>query len=244
MGPYIAAGLASFGLLALLGGLAYLEGGRGARFWPFLAAALPLGLLATPLSEGASWKMFSATIGIPNWRRGPLWGVLFLHFFPAVLKEAVKGLLLAVPAWRGWRESGRRALFAGFALGMGFGIGEMWYQAWRLGQGALLSSGEPFWRLLGGFGAQALLSTFFHAVASALLSWGAYLGYWWWGYLGAAGLHALARLGTLLVQWGRWPVAAEGRWLMFSAGVALALLLWLLARSASAEEGASDRIRE
>ena len=161
MGLYIDAGLTTALVLLVLGGLAWAEG-QGRRYWPFLVAALPLG--------SALGYFIEAPLGRWLGRASPLGAVPFLFFLPLALQEGTKLLPLIVPSWRAALADRRGALIAGLALGTGFGIGQMWYLAWGLGREAPLVAAQPFWYSLGEFGAEGLLSSFFQATATALLT--------------------------------------------------------------------------
>ncbi len=240
MGLYIAAGLTTAVVVLLLGGLICVEGRRGCKFWPLLLVPLPLSLAVNQLVKVPVWELAKRVGGITSWQAGPLWGVLFLHFLAPVTEEGIKLLPLAVPAWRGWMEDRRSALFVGFTLGTGFGIGEIWYLAWLTGSRMPVVAGQPLWYSIGEFGSERLLSCFFHAIATSLVTMGLFLGRWWLGYLLAVVYHAFGNLGALFYQWGKWSLGSEAYWLMLSAMIGGGALLLVIAQAAREERGAGS----
>ncbi len=231
MGLYIDAGLTTALVLLVLGGLAWAEG-QGRRYWPFLVAALPLGPALGYLVEAPPGRWLG--------RASPLGAVPFLFFLPLALQEVTKLLPLIVPSWRAALADRRGALIAGLALGTGFGIGQMWYLAWGLGREAPLLAAQPFWYSLGEFGAEGLLSSFFQATATALLTASLSRGHPRSGYLLAVGYRALSGLGGYLHRWGKWSLAASAWWLALPIALGMGALLFLILQAAREEVTADE----
>ncbi len=132
----------------------------------------------------------------------PLWFLAFRLLLPPVTEEAVKVLPLLARTLRARLGDGRAALWLGMYLGLGFGIGEIGYLGWRLGEVPALA-GYPVWMYYG-FLTERLLATFGHGVMTAVTLTGARSGARGAtaGYLAAVGLHALGNLGALLGKMG------------------------------------------
>ncbi|MBI5514631.1 MAG: hypothetical protein HY909_12725 [Deltaproteobacteria bacterium] len=120
-----------------------------------------------------------------------------LKIFEAPLAEDLARLWpLFLPWWRRGLAEHHRVRVAA-ALGLGFGVGELWTVAWLLRKNPGLV-GLP-WHALGGFIAERVMVCVMHGAftAVALRRWGRGFR---WGVLGGMGLHLLGNLPILLAS--------------------------------------------
>jgi hypothetical protein len=146
----------------------------------------------------------------------PLWFILFVWLVSPVCEEAIKLVPLLVPRIRAYLAVPVDALWAGFALGVSFGLGEAAYLAWGIAQSPTYA-GLP-WYLFGGYVSERLIVCFGHGMLTAFITTGLQRGARpaIRGYLTAVALHALLNVGPLLLSLGL-------------ASMAIVQLLFLLA---------------
>ncbi|MGZ9234453.1 MAG: hypothetical protein ACXW4E_02930, partial [Anaerolineales bacterium] len=129
----------------------------------------------------------------------PLWFIVLIWLNAPVFEEAIKMLPMALPASRMFLRDASTALWAGFALGIGFGLGEAAYLAYGIAQSPAYKA-LP-WHMFMGFASERLIVTFAHGLMTSI----AVLGFHYGkrkaliGYLTAVGLHALINLGPILL---------------------------------------------
>lgn len=145
-----------------------------------------------------AWNANAAGIPLAANLYAPLWWLLVILFNAPVWEEAIKASPLLLPGLRKFRAGPRDALWAGMALGMGFGLGEIVYLASGLAVSPQFSN-LP-WYGFTGFLGERLVMTFGHGFMTAQLAAGWQKRGWHIlsGYLTAIGLHALINLGALL----------------------------------------------
>lgn len=158
----------------------------------------------------------------------PLWFLLFSLLLAPVTEEAIKLLpALARPVRRYLAEDRGAGLWAGLFLGVGFGLGEIGYLAWRL-TGTPAVAGVPVWQFTG-FLTERLYVTFGHGILTAVAVYGLARG---WlrglrGYAYAVLLHATLNVGALLYQLKLAPVQVAGLWGMGVFVGLILLFMWL-----------------
>ncbi len=185
-GIWIAAAVVSILSLGLIGSAILWLSRRQNTGFLLLAIAmqLPMALLV----------FYGLRLPLDNW----LWETLgtgseLHHFlrnlFAPVLEETAKLWPLLLVSFRR-RINGNNAVFTGLALGLGFGVSEVWLIAELL-------SGKPFiaslhWYQLNGYIGERFLVCVHHGAMTATALW------WWhrrgslgWGILAAMGLHLL-----------------------------------------------------
>jgi|YNPNPStandDraft_1061719.scaffolds.fasta_scaffold02029_9 hypothetical protein len=188
--------------LGLWGAVLYILAGRTKRYFWLLLPALPLSaavnlLVKRPLAMWVSqWAGLSPALSPES----PLWFLLFLALLSPVTEEAIKALPLIWPRWRAWLREPSSALWTGFALGLGFGLGEAAYVAWSVAQ-VPAYAGYPWYAFTGYLG-ERLQVCFVHGALTAILAAGLQRGGWGiaWGYGGAVLLHLLTNAGAILYQ--------------------------------------------
>jgi hypothetical protein len=113
---------------------------------------------------------------------------------------------MLLPATRRSVQDVSQALYAGFALGIGFGLGEAAYLAYGIAQSPTYN--QMPWYTFTGFASERLIVTFGHGFLTSLAVLGLYRGKAkaLIGYLTAAGLHALINLGPILLALKLLPV--------------------------------------
>jgi hypothetical protein len=93
-------------------------------------------------------------------------------------------------------------LWAGFTLGVGFGLGEAAYLAWGIAHNPAYVN-LP-WYMFDSYAGERLIVCFGHGMLTGVVALGIRQGGWWAGvgYLFAVGLHALLNLGHVLLSLG------------------------------------------
>jgi hypothetical protein len=131
----------------------------------------------------------------------PIWFVAAVWLNAPIFEEAIKMLPMLLPLSRRFLQHAHpgEALWAGFALGMGFGLGEAAYLAYGLAHSPAYN--QLPWYVFTGFAVERLIVTFAHGFMTSLavmgLSYGRRKAFH--GYLTAVGLHALINLGPILM---------------------------------------------
>ena len=169
------------------------------RYYWLVLAGLPLSLIVNRLIKVPVITAVGALTGIPL-KLGPdapLWFILVIWLNAPVFEEAIK-MLPALPTARMFLSNASRALWAGLALGMGFGLGEAAYLAYGIAQSPTYA--QLPWYMFTGFLSERLIVTFGHGLLTSIAVVGlihrkrkALLG-----YLSAVGLHAMINLGPIL----------------------------------------------
>jgi len=128
----------------------------------------------------------------------PLWFILLIWLNAPLFEEAIKLFPMLLPALRIFLKEEPQALWAGLALGMGFGLGEAGYLAYGIAQSPTYN--QLPWYLFTGFASERLAVTFGHGLLTAPAVLGLHYGRGraLLGYLTAVGLHALINLGPVL----------------------------------------------
>lgn len=179
--------------------------GRKARYLLLLLPGLPLsalinilvkGPLATAVGDASGYGVAFA-IGMP------VLLMLFYALLAPVTEELIKISPLLVPQIRRMAQPQKLdALWTGFALGAGFGLGEAIYVAYQVGQ-APAYAGIP-WYMFTGFLIERFLVIFAHGAMTAVFTsflfqgWGRAL----LGYLIAITLHFILNASVPLMQLG------------------------------------------
>jgi hypothetical protein len=194
--------VATVALAAVLwGGFLNAIGLRGSRLLLVLLMPLPLSaainiLVKRPLILG----LVGPDAGTIDLSTLPPWMLLVLLFVAPLTEEAAKIVPLLIPAISGLAGDERGRLRAGFGLGVGFGIGEAIYLAFRI-------SADPRyvdtpWYAFTGYLSERLVACFLHGALTAIVVSHLYRA---WprpllGYVAAVALHAAANFGPLLYQ--------------------------------------------
>jgi uncharacterized membrane protein YhfC len=191
-----------------------------------IVAGLPLSLIVnrfvkTPvITAVAAWADIPLKIGLDV----PLWFIIAVWLNAPIFEEAIKLVPMVLPAARVFLRDASRSLWAGLALGMGFGLGEAAYLAYGIAQSP--DYNQLPWFLFTGYALERLIVTFAHGSMTALAAAGWYHGRRkaTYGYLTAVGLHALINLGAVLLALKVIPAAASS--LGIYAAILVAYLLF------------------
>ncbi len=174
--------------------------GQKNRYAWLLILGLPLSFAINRLVKIPLLTWIAHTAGIPLSANlhTPVWFLLVILFNSPVWEEAIKAIPLLLPGLRKFLREPGDALWAGMALGMSFGLGEILYLAYGLAVSPQFNS-LP-WYAFTGFAAERLMMTFGHGLMTAQAAAGWQKRGWHnvFGYLVAVGLHALINLGALL----------------------------------------------
>jgi hypothetical protein len=225
-GIYMMAAL-TIGLTAILciATLNHLTGSDHRYDWLMLVG-LPLSFLVnrfikTPIITFlAGWTQTPFRLALD----APLWFILAIWLNTPIFEEAIKVLPIILPASRVFLRDATQALYAGLALGMGFGLGEAAYLANRIAQSPIY--GQMPWYLFTGFAFERLIVTFAHGWMTSIAVLGMFGGRKKAlpRYLTAVGLHALINLGPILLALKLIPATVAS--LASYAAILLAFLIF------------------
>jgi len=218
---YIAALIATATSALLWGGLAYWFSKRKWMYLALMLITLPFSAIVNLWIKKPVYEFLLSSLDISELSMtSPVWFLVFVLFLSPVTEEAVKlSPLLAKQVRRMIDRSS--ALWTGMGLGMGFGIGEIWYLAWGFSMVPGLA-GYPFY-YFGGFIWERVTVVFIHGVMTAvavtaftkrgkgLLT----------GYIGAVFLHAFTNIGAMLYQTRLWDETLASLYLLLPAVVAI-----------------------
>lgn len=196
---------------------------------------LPLSALINLLVKKPVLQGLARTIG-PSYPAGPpLWYWLFVLLLAPVTEEAIKAMPVLFPRIRRWAHEAGTALWTGFFLGIGFGLGEIWFIAWSVASTPQYA-GIPWWQFTG-FLNERLLVTLVHGIMTAVFVTGIARGrgHGWLGYLYAVGLHSLTNVGALLYQMKLIPASLAGLWTLFPVIIMVLLFTRMYHRHWAAE---------
>jgi uncharacterized membrane protein YhfC len=174
---------------------------RDRRYYWLIITGLPLSLIVNrlvkiPLVTGiGAWANVPLKLGPDT----PLWFIAVIWLAAPVFEEGFKMLPMALAASRVLLSDAARALAAGLALGIGFGLGEAAYLAYGIAQSPAYN--QLPWYMFTGFAVERLSVTFGHGLLTSIAVLGLYHGRrkMLIGYLAAVGLHALLNLGPILL---------------------------------------------
>lgn len=202
MGLYIAAGIITVISLVALGSYLYWGIRKERKFFLLVGFSLPFSFIVNQFVKepiGASLQeLFHLT---RDWRNSPWWFLVILLFISPFTEEAIKLFPVLVTPIKKRLRSYSEAFGVGFALGLGFGIGEIWYIAWSIFEEDTQMASLAFYKF-GGFMGERLLVCFIHGILTLIAVTGIFLGikkaiiY----YLGAVLLHAVVNIGPMIYQ--------------------------------------------
>ncbi len=214
-------------------GLVHAMAGRHRRLAWLAAATLPLSFAVN------DWVKRPLLVGVARWAgverpaEAPFWFAVLVLFTAPVTEEAVKALPLLSGRLRAALNETGAALWAGMALGAGFGLSEIWWIARGIARSPALAS-YPLWAYTGFLGERVAV-TFAHAVMTAVTATGLVQGQAARGYLAAVGLHALLNLEALLGRMGLLDDTLASLWIAVPLAV-LTTVFSRLCRAARAGE--------
>ncbi|XVX18937.1 hypothetical protein ACQP1U_11365 [Actinomycetota bacterium] len=209
---------------------------RGRRYAGLLGVGLLSSALVNLAVKGPVGGALSAWAGGgPRLdAQDPAWLLLVALLLAPVTEEAVKLAPLVAPPVRRLVRDRVDALWAGMALGMSFGLGEIVWVAATIAMSP--DYAQIPWYAFGGFASERLLVTLGHGVMTALAVTGWFSGCGGRGYLGAVALHAFANIGAFLALVKVWSPGLASAWTVASMVVLAAAFEWLRGR-ASGEAG-------
>jgi hypothetical protein len=175
--------------------------GSDRRYYWMIVAGLPLSLVANRFLKIPAITSLAAWTGIPLelGSGAPFWFVTALWLNAPIFEEGIKALPAILPVSRFVLRDASHALWAGLALGMGFGLGEAAYLAYGIAQSPAYQA-YP-WYMFTAFAFERLIVTFAHGLLASLTVLGLHDGgrKGLFGYFYAVGLHALINLGPILL---------------------------------------------
>jgi hypothetical protein len=188
--------------------------GRTWRFVKFVWLGLPLSAIVNLLVKGPLGKGVGGLAGIePGLGLStPAWFLLFLFGLSPIFEELVKAAPALLPSVRRRIAGPDDAYWMGMALGIGFGLGEIIYLAWGIASSG--AYGQYPWYAFTGFLGERLLVVFLHGFMTSLFLWLAFRRKAGFGYLAAAGTHAVLNAPAMLYQLGLAPAWIASLWLV------------------------------
>lgn len=201
-GIYVAAVIATVISVLLWGGIFYWLCKKPKNLLPALIT-LPFSTIVNLLVKKPIYESILSFSGIsPKLSPAtPLWFLLFVLFLSPLAEEAIKISPLTLKQIRRMIDQSS-AIWIGTALGMGFGIGEIWYLAWRFSMVPEFAQ-YPFYYFTG-FINERMVVVYIHGVMTAVAITGLQKGKKGLlaGYIGAVMLHAFTNVGAMLYQIG------------------------------------------
>jgi hypothetical protein len=236
---YIMAAITLAVSAALWGGLLYVFSGRQRRYLWLLLPGLPLSAvvnlaikrsLVVGVGEAAG---IAPGLGLDT----PLWFITFVALVAPVTEEAIKVAPLLLRPVRRAITGPASAVWAGFGLGVSYGLGEAAFLAYGIA-GAPAYAGYPWYAFTGYLG-ERLMVCFAHAVMTAIVVAGWQRGGWRLvlAYLGAVGLHTFLNLGAVLAQLRVISPAVAGLTILIPLVLLALVLEWLRRAAGASAEG-------
>jgi uncharacterized membrane protein YhfC len=179
-------------------------------YWLVLAG-LPLSLIINRFIKIPLITGIATLTGIPL-KLGPdapLWFITTIWLTAPIFEEGIKVLPMLMPASRLFLKDASHALWAGLALGLGFGLGEAAYLAYGIAESP--NYNQLPWHMFTGYASERLIVTFAHGLMTSFAILGLHFGKRkaLFGYLSAVGLHALINLGPILLALKLIPAVAS-----------------------------------
>jgi hypothetical protein len=182
------------------------------RYYWLVIAGLPLSFIANKWIKIPFLMGLGNVTGIPLQLGAgmPVWFIIVIWLTAPVVEEAVKVLPMGLGPSHGFLWEASSALWAGLALGIGFGLGEAAYLAYGLAQSPDFN--QLPWYLFTGYAIERLIVTFGHGFLTSNPTLGMHFGWrkFLLGYLLAVGLHALVNLGPMLLALNLMPASIAG----------------------------------
>jgi uncharacterized membrane protein YhfC len=214
-GIYIAA-IITTGISVLLWGGLFCWLSKKPKNLALTLIALPFSTIVNLLIKKPIYESALSSLGIPPQlsTATPWWFLLFALFLSPLTEEAIKLSPLVTKQLRRLVDQSS-AFWIGTALGMGFGIGEIWYLAWRFSMVPEFAV-YPFYYFVG-FISERMAVVFVHGVMTAVAVTGFVKGEKGLlrGYVGAVLLHAFTNIGAMLYQTEILDVTAASLYLFF-----------------------------
>lgn len=211
------------------GGFLYAFSGRDPWYFRLVALALPMSFVVNELVK--------KPIGLAIERAGATsagdfaWSTMIaLLMLAPVFEEAIKASPVLVPAVRRRLTDRGAATLVGFAVGVGFGMGEALFVGYKIAQDASMQA-YP-WYAFTGYMGERLIVCMYHGVMTAMFFVLARKGPAWGviGYLAAAAMHAYLNAPILLLQQALIPEWAMSVHLLIATVGSALLLAKLLGR--------------
>jgi hypothetical protein len=165
-----------------------------------ILAGLPLSFIVNHFIKTPIIVSIAAWTGIPLQLHpgAPLWFIGLIWLNAPIFEEAIKVLTVILVA-RSFLHDAGQALLIGFALGVGFGLGEAGYLAYGIAQSPTYN--QLSWYMFTGFASERLIVTFAHGLMASIAVLGLYYGkkIFLLTFATAVGLHALINLGPILL---------------------------------------------
>jgi len=188
--------------VALWGGLTFLFTGHQKKYFWLLLLGLPLSAVANLLLKSLAIIAVGRAAHVQPGLglAAPIWFLAFKVLVTPLVEEPVKVLPLLLRQARKMVTNQASALWAGFVLGVSFGLGEACFIAYAVAQNDPYSS-LP-WYAFTGFLNERIMACFAHGILTAVLVIGLQRGgrYILYGSLTAIGLHLFLNAPTVMYQ--------------------------------------------
>jgi hypothetical protein len=188
--------------LVLWGGMIYLFSGRKTRYFWLLLVGLPLSAVSNliikqqAIIQVGKAAHIQSQLGLAT----PAWFLAFAVLISPLIEELIKvAPLLLKPAWR-VITSRSGALWAGFTLGVSFGLGEAAFLAFTVA--GIPDYASLPWYSYTGFLIERVFTCFAHGVLTAVLAVGIQRRgrFILCGFLAALGLHLFLNAPVVMAE--------------------------------------------
>jgi len=205
---YIMAGITLGISAAFWGGMLYSFSGKQKRYFWLLILGLPLSAIANLLLKPQAVILVGQAAHVQPYLglAAPVWFLAFKVLVTPLVEEPLKALpLLLRPVWK-MVTSRASALWAAFALGVSFGLGEAVYLAYAIAR--IPDYAALPWFAYTGYMGERIFTCFMHGVLTAVLVTGIQRRgrYILYGLLAALGLHLLLNAPAALYQFNLIPL--------------------------------------
>lgn len=197
--------------------------------------SLPFSALINLLVKTPALKALSQAFGYQSSIGPPPFFWMCCLFTAPLTEEAIKAVPCLIPPLRRLVRARGAAFWSGLFLGLGFGLGEIWYLAWSIAQMPEYA-GLAWWDYTG-FLTERTLVTLIHGIMTAVVVTGIARGrrQGWIGFVSAMGLHAFTNLGAVLYQANQIPVNLAGAWIFLPFTLLVLLFIHMYRQNQQAQ---------
>lgn len=196
------------------GGLFQLFDRKSSRYLWLIPLGIPLSWIVCEYIKNPSIGFIGHSAGIPEGLGSlrPIWLLFLIFIITPITEELIKVLPLLIPGVRRLLTESSSKFWIGIMLGVGFGVGEAGYLAWKVSLNTTVSV-LP-WYFFIGFLVERWMACLLHAVQTTIFVLGINGGpkSAGIGYLRAVGLHALMNSVPMLVYSGFIPAWPGSLW--------------------------------
>jgi len=166
----------------------------------------------------------------------PFWFLVFAWLISPFTEELIKVLPLVIPQVKRVGKGTWSGLRVGFALGIGFGLGEAIYLAWQVS--VVPDYAALPWYMFTGFLIERVEAIIAHGLMTAVACYGLWKGGLWrvGGLLIAMAMHAFLNAGAMAYQLGWVSVSFATLWTPLGVALDGFIVGWLNSRARREED--------